>query len=141
MECKHCGEGEPTKAGHIRGHQRYKCRGCQRHFTDTPRRGKSPAVKDFAVYMYTLCNASLGMIGRTLGVSTVAVLKWIRAAAVKLNRPHVSGQPSIIMVDEMWHFVDGKKTKFGSGKPLILCQNVLSNGNWVAVMMERSGDF
>ena len=74
MNCKYCGQEDCTKAGHIRGHQRYKCRACKRHFTDTPMRGKPSAVKDFAVYMYTLCNASLGMIGRTLGVSNVAVL-------------------------------------------------------------------
>ena len=58
MKCKHCGQEDSTKAGHIRGHQRYKCRACARHFTDTPPRGKPAAVKDFALYMYTLCNAS-----------------------------------------------------------------------------------
>jgi len=137
MKCKYCGSKEFTKAGHIRGRQRYKCRACERHFTDTPMRGKPAAVKDFAVYMYTLCNASLGMIGRTLGVSNVSVMKWVRAAALKLERPKVDAAPTIIMVDEMWHFVNGKKTKFGSGRPIVLCQNVLSNGNWVAVMMEH----
>ena len=141
MKCKHCGQENSTKAGHIRGHQRYKCCACERHFTDTPPRGKPAAVKDFALYMYTLCNASLGMIGRTLGVSNVAVLKWVRAAASKLERPKVETGSTVIMVDEMWHFVNGKKTRFGSGKPIILCQNVLSNGSWVAVMMERSRDF
>lgn len=141
MKCKHCGEGNPTKAGHVRGHQRYRCRSCKKHFTNTPLRGKPAAVKNFAVYMYTLCNASLGMIGRTVGVSTVAVLKWVRTAALKLDRPQISEQSSLILVDEMWHFVNGKKTKFGSGKPLILCQNVLSDGSWVAVMLECSNDF
>ena len=39
MNCKHCCQGNATKAGHIRGHQRYK-EGAARHFTDTPPHGK-----------------------------------------------------------------------------------------------------
>ena len=138
MNCKHCKNNNTRKAGWTREIQRYKCLDCKRHFTDTPKRGKSEEIKAFAVHMYVLCNASFRMIGRLLGVSAVAVLKWIRAAALKLERPvPQKNTSSIIIVDEMWHFVNGKKTKFGSGKPLILCQSVLSSGNLVAVMMEH----
>jgi hypothetical protein len=43
---------------------------------DTLPRGKPVHVKAFAVYMYTMCNASLGMMGgRTLGVSDVGTSK------------------------------------------------------------------
>ena len=96
MNCKHCGAANPTKAGHIRGHQRYKCRACERHFTDTPKRGKSAATKAFAIYMYT----RLGMIGKAVGVSNVAVLTWIRAAALTLDRPQISSESAVIFVDE-----------------------------------------
>ena len=139
MNCKHCCQGNATKAGHIRGHQRYKedARGIlQTHHHVA----NSESVKAFAVYMYTLCNASFGMIGRTFGVSNVAVLKWVRNVVTKLDCTRVDAQSTVILVDEMWHFVDGKKTKFGSGKPFILCQNVLSNGSLVAAMIERSND-
>ncbi len=95
--------------GHVRGHQPYKCRACKRHFTDTPPRGKPSAVKEFALYLYTVCNASLGMIGRTLDVSNVAVLKWVRAVALKLDRPKINTESTVIQIDEMWHFVNGKK--------------------------------
>ena len=96
MNCKHCGAANTTKAGHIRGHQRYKCRACERHFTDTPKRGKSAATKAFAIYMYT----RLGMIGKAVGVSNVAVLTWIRAAALTLDRPQISSESAVIFVDE-----------------------------------------
>ena len=109
MKCKHCGAENPTKAGYIRGHQRYKCRSCTRHFTDTPPRGKSPETKALAVYLYAVGNTSFGMIGRTLGVSNVAVLKWVRHEALRLERPKISRKSTVIQVDEMWHFVNGKK--------------------------------
>jgi len=80
------------------------------------------------------------MIGRILGVTNVAVLKWIRKEALKLEKPKISEGSKIIVIDEMWHFVNGKKTRFGSGKPMILCQGELSPGNWVGVMLEHSSD-
>ena len=137
INCTHCGAANPTKAGHIRGHQRYKSTACERHFTDAPKRAKSAATKAFAISMHTLCNASLGMIGKAAGVSNVAVLKWTRSAALTLDRPQISSESAVIFVDEMWHFVGSKKTNIGSGKPMTLCQSLLSDGNWGGVMMEH----
>ncbi len=93
-------------------------------------------MKALAVLLYTLGNASLGMIGRILGVSTVSVLRWIRNEARKLPNPQISDENQIIQVDEMWHFVNGKKTKFGSGKPMILAKSALLDSRWVGVMIE-----
>ena len=99
--------------------------------------GKPAAMKALAVLMYTIGNASFGMIGRMLGVSNVAVMKWIRKEAEQLPEPAVPKEATLIQIDEMWHFVDGKKTKFGSGKPMIAFQGEWSPGNWVAVMLQR----
>ncbi|MBY0501628.1 MAG: hypothetical protein K2P93_06470 [Alphaproteobacteria bacterium] len=52
-------------------------------------------------------------------ISIVAVLKRIRAAdldVAPLNSTYVS---DIVMIDEVWHFVNGKKTKYGFGQPLM----------------------
>ena len=48
-------------------------------------------------------------IGKLFGVSDVAVLKWIRAEADKIAdlKPHA--ESGIVMIDEMWHFISGKK--------------------------------
>ena len=63
------------------GHQRYRCKACGRSFTATPPRGKPPAMKALAVLLYALGNVSQGMIAELLGVSHVAVYKWVRAAS------------------------------------------------------------
>jgi transposase len=94
-------------------------------------------MKALAVLLYTVGNASFGMISRMLGVSNVAVMKWIKKEAESLPEPSVSKDSTLLQVDEMWHFVNGKKTKFGSGKPMIAIQGEWSPGNWVGVMLER----
>lgn len=137
MNCKKCSSNNGVKNGFIRGHQRFKCKNCGCVYTDTKPRGKPLAMKALALVLYTIGNASFGMIGRILGVSNVAVLKWIRNEAQKLPEPSVSKESTLIQIDEMWHFVDGKKTKFGSGKPMMLIQGEWSPGNWVGVMLER----
>ncbi len=136
MKCKKCGCEKHVKNGTARGHQRYKCLECGCVFTDTPPRGKPPEMKALAVLLYALGNASFGMIGRLLGVSNVSVLRWIRAEAMSVQTAEISEESKIIQVDEMWHFVNGKKTKFGSGRPMILAKSVLLDSRWVGVMME-----
>ena len=137
MKCKKCFSEKHVKNGTARGHQRYKCRDCGCTFTDTPKRGKPAEMKALAVLLYTLWNASLGMIGRLLGVSTVSVLRWIRKEAKSIPCPEISEDSKIIQVDEMWHFVNGKKTKFGSVRPMILVKSALLDSRWVGVMIER----
>ena len=141
MSCKKCLSVERVKNGIVRGHQRYKCKSCGCNYTETPPRGQPFEMKALAVLLYAMGNASFGMIGRLLNVSNVAVLKWIRQEAQKLERPEITPGDKYIMIDEMWFFINGKKTSFGSGKPLILCQKELSPGNWAGVMLERSGSF
>jgi hypothetical protein len=141
MVCKKCKSNKRVKNGMVRGHQRYKCKNCGYNYTETPPRGKPPEMKALAILLYTMGNASLGMIGKILKVSTVSVLRWVRQEGQKLKKPEIIPGDKYIMIDEMWHFVNGKKTKFGSGKPLILCQKELSPGNWAGVMLERSKSF
>ena len=59
--------------------------------------------------MYRLWNGSLAMMGRTVGVNTVGVLKWVGRVVLKLHGPQTPGQSSPILIDEMWHCVNGKK--------------------------------
>jgi transposase-like protein len=96
---------EYAGSGLARGHQRYRCRGCGCHFTDTPLRGKPAAMKALAVLLYGMGNMSFSMIGRLLGVSDVAGLKWVRAEASALPEPEVPAQVVTVEVDEMWHFI------------------------------------
>ncbi len=109
--CKRCGGMDHAKSGLARGHQRHRCRGCGFHFTDTPLRGKPPAMKALAVLLYGTGNMSFNMIGRLLGVGDVAVLKWVRAEASALPEPAVPAEVVTVEVDEMGHFVKKKSAK------------------------------
>ena len=62
----------------------------------------------------------MGKIARLYKVSTVAVLKWIRASALEIQPLNSVASSDIVMIDQVWHFVNGKKTKYGSGVPLML---------------------
>ena len=69
------------------GRQRYRCKACGRSFTATPPRGKPPATRALAVLLHALGGVSQGMIARLLGVSHVAVYKWVRAAGEEAPTP------------------------------------------------------
>src|SRR5215212_9015079 len=141
LVCKHCGSGSFVGNGMAHGRQRYRCKACGRSFTQTAARGKPPAMKALAVLLYALGNVSQGMIARLLGVSHVAVYKWVRAAGEDAPAPSVAPADNIVQIDEMWHFVDGKKTRFGSGRPTTLWHGEPWPGSWVGVMMRPAGDF
>lgn len=139
VHCKRCGSVVFVKNGLVRGHQRYRCGACGCNFTDTPPRGKPAAMKALAVLLYGMGNASYGMIARLFGVSEVAVLKWIRKEAAGLPAPTTPAEVEIVQLDEMWHFVDGKKTSAGSGRPSIRSTGEPWPGFWVTVTMRPAG--
>src|SRR3954464_3630984 len=89
--------------------RRARCKAWGRSFTAPPPRGKPPAMKALAVLLYALGNVSQGMIAKLLGVSHVAVYKWVRAAGEDVPAPSTTPEDNIVQIDEMWHFVDGKK--------------------------------
>ena len=66
-------------------------------------------MKALAVLLYALGNVSQGMIAKLLGVSHVAVYKWVRAAGEDTPAPSATPSDDIVQIDEMWRFVDGKK--------------------------------
>jgi hypothetical protein len=51
-----------------------------------------------------------GNIARLFKVSTVAVLKWVKAASVQPDPPEAKEEPEVVMIDEFWHFVNEKKS-------------------------------
>src|SRR4051794_37792341 len=81
------------------------------------------------------------MIARLLGVSHVAVDKWVREAGEDAPAPSATPSSGIVQIDEMWHFVNGKKTRFGSGEPTTLWHGEPWPGSWAGVMTRPAGDF
>lgn len=96
-------------------------------------------MSTFSNRLYGLGNASQGMIARLLGVSHVAVYRWVRAAGEAAPAPSAEASGGIVQIDEMWHFVNGKKTRFGSGGPTTLWHGEPWPGNWVGVMTQPAG--
>lgn len=135
LNCKKCQSIRYVKSGHTRGFQRYKCKECGCQFTDTKRRGIHPALKSFSIVLYAYCGVSMGKIARLCKVSTVAVLKWVRAAAIEVKPVNSISESDVVMIDEVWHFVNGKKTKYGSGEPLTGYRVDLLDGSWAIVAM------
>ena len=75
-------------------------------------------------------------VSKILKVSVVAVLKWIKKSADMIEEPKTSHKAEIVQIDEMWHFVNGKKTLYGSGEQLMGYRVELSPGNWAIVATE-----
>ena len=91
-------------------------------------------MKALAVLLYGMGGMSFSMIGRVLGVSDVAVLKWVRAEAASLPEPEVSAAAQTVEVDEMWHFLKESLPSSGSGGPMTRISGEPWPGFWVGVM-------
>ena len=111
LKCKNCNSVNYIKSGKYKDKQRYKCKDCGCQFTDTPPRGKDPKLKEIAVILYVYCGISMIKIGKMCGVSDVAVLYWIRDAAKQAKPLNPKSDSGIVMLDEMWHFENGKNNK------------------------------
>ena len=90
--------------------------------------------------LYAYCGLSMGKIARLFKVSTVAVLKWIRTAALKVEPHNAVSDSNIVIIDEVWHFVNGKKTKSGSGEHLMGFRVALSDGAWAIMVIQVTKD-
>ena len=135
LSCKKCASQNYSKNGRVRGIQRYKCKDCGCQFTPTKRRGVDPALRKLGVLLYAHFGVSMSGVARLCKVSVQAVVKWIRAASQTIPKPEIS-PADVVQVDEMWHFVGGKKTKFGCGGPFVGCHANLLDGHSVIVLIK-----
>jgi len=125
--CKKCGCTESVKNGTVRSKQRYKCKGCGYNFIIGDKREKlSPAARSLAILLYGRGKASYGFIAKLFKISSVAVMKLIKREADKMPEPEIDSSIKEVSFDEMWHFVEQKKTSYGSG------------GQWSAVEIGQS---
>ena len=125
--CKRCGSVHYIMNGKVRSHQRYKCKDCGYNFIFGDKREKlSPAARALAILLYGRGKASFGFIAKLFKVSPVAVMKLIKREADKMPDPEICSSIKEVSFDEMWHFVEQKKTSYGSG------------GQWSAVEIGQS---
>ena len=120
MHCPKCLSESYVKNGIKYNKQRYKCKKCGCHFTQSKKRGASLETKLKALQLY-LEGMGLRAIGRHMGVSNVTVLYWIRnfgksvKSYVQENLPDDIRHVDIVEMDEMWHFTIKKRESCGFG--------------------------
>ena len=132
--CKRCQATDYVKRGTVRNLQRYQCKTCGCNFAYTPPRGKPPGMKALALMLYAMGNMSFCRIARRLGVSDVAVLKWVGDKARRRPKPAVTTETVMITLDEMWHFLKQRLTSSGFAARMTLSLAAPSPGCLVAVM-------
>ena len=94
------------------GTQRYLCRSCGKTFSPEPKKqGYSEEIREKAVRMYVEGN-NFRRIGRLLAVNHQSVVNWVNAYHQKIkDKVVVPTDSQAIEVDELWTFVEKKKTK------------------------------
>jgi transposase len=140
--CKKCGSSHYVKSGYIRGNQRYKCKNCGCNFKFGDTRGKiKPEAKALGMLLYGSGNASYGMISRLFNVSRSAVLYWVRTMGSKFPEPVLDTEIEEVSIDEMWHFINKKNEKYGSGGRWIAVTTKPSAGLLAIVMLKHLEDY
>ena len=87
--------------------------------------------------LYGSGKASYGMIARLFKVSRPAVLYWIRSIGSKLPEPVIDAEIEAVSIDEMWHFINKKNEKSGSGEPWTVVTTKPSDGLLANIMLKH----
>ena len=118
MHCPKCACAEAVKNGKMQGKQRYRCKSCGCNYTQSSRYRIDRETRIKCIRLY-LEGVGFRGIGRLTGVSHVIVQKWVKELgdSIERFRPQTDDvEPvSVMELDEMWHFVQKKRTNAGSG--------------------------
>ena len=120
MQCPKCRCSVRIKNGIVRGLQRYKCKECDCNYT-TSSLSRTPVEKRAECIQLYLEGVGFRGISRITGVHHTTVMRWVRKLGddIEKFRKHTATgevEPvSIMELDEMWHFVQKKRTNVGSG--------------------------
>ena len=126
MDCPRCTNTEYSKAGNVKGCQRYKCKRCNYYYTVVTKSDvKSPNTQRMAFEMY-LEGLGFRAIGRILRISYDTVYQWIKKWSGQLELPKRNETIEVIELDEMHTYVGSKRTTDGYGFLLIDMGNGLS---------------
>ena len=128
MKCRKCGSEKSVKNGQHLGRQRYKCKGCGFQYTQEQSKGKDVETKCLSSILY-VNGLSFRAIAKIVKVSHKAVHDWVKSFGLETyEKPKPSGDV-VIELDEMWHFLNRKKTNSGSGRHIVALQVNSSTGN------------
>ena len=117
-ECKICKSTKTVKNGFVRQKQRYKCKSCGHNFVwgDERRKISTELKRITSVLLYSLGKASFRFLAKLFDVSPTTTYNWVRQTAESFGEPVVDKNIKEIEINEMWHFLQSKKTKNGSAQ-------------------------
>ena len=131
MKCPKCKNNHCRKDGLVNGKQRYKCKDCNHRFTVELKSTAQPAsTKKQALELY-LEGLGFRSIGRFLGISHVAVYKWIKSFGQQVEKIKSKQKIKIVELDEIHTYISQKKIIAGSGLLLIEMGKNSSTAYWV----------
>jgi transposase-like protein len=112
MNCPKCVSTEAVKSGTARDRQRYQCKACGCHYTQSPS-ARLPLETRIKVIKLYLEGVGFRCIERLTGVHHTTVIKWV--AEIERLRPELKEQIRTVELDEMWHFIQKKHKNAGFG--------------------------
>ena len=116
--CTKCQSDNITKNGKTKlGKQKYHCHACNAYGTLNPTVQYTPERKEEILSAYHE-GSSLRGLERTFGVTRQTVAKWLKEKADSLPEmpPLAQAEPDdVLELDELWSFVESKKTNAGFG--------------------------
>lgn len=131
------GGGRTVKNGSVKGRPKRQCVACGFQSVGEDTRGQSEEVRHFGVLLHSH-GLSLNAVGKLLGVSATAVMKWVKRAAEEHGAKPEPGSAVIVERDERWHFLQKKTTSAGYGRRMIVIRPGLLTGKAGVVMRPRS---
>ena len=112
MRCPNCkAENKQHKDGFTNaGSQRYRCQKCGTRYTPEKKvHGHPKEVRELAIRMYA-DGLNFRQIGRHLQVSHTTVMRWVKEHAEKLPEAPVPEEAYTVEMDELYTFIEEKKT-------------------------------
>ena len=116
--CNKCQSEKITKNGKTKsGKQKYHCHACNTYGTLNPSVPYTPERKEEILRAYHE-RSSLRGLERTFGVTRQTVAKWLKEKADSLPQLPLLAEAEpgdVLELDELWSFVESKKTNAGFG--------------------------
>ena len=137
--CKRCNAEKTVKSGKVRQKQRYRCNECGYHFVEGDERtnDKIAAKKAMCVLIYSMGKGAFRMLAKIFDSHPSQVYRWVRQAGASLPDPKVADDIQEMEFDEMWHFLQKKRTNCGSSRPWTVACGEPWPGCWSVVMLQR----
>lgn len=115
IKCPSCGREEIWKSGKTGEKQQYQCKNCKRKFITE--KNYSEEFKQKAIEIFYEGNSGRA-VGRIMGINKSTVYNWIKkldkklqdSACAKENNVAETEQAEIIEMDELFDYVEAKKT-------------------------------